>query len=75
VEALQGDPHLPQLFESDCRSTQELPHAVRPGAHEAQTPCEHTSVERHALPHAPQLFRSVFKATSQPSPELLLQSA
>jgi hypothetical protein len=48
---------------------------VRPGAQAAQIPCEHTSPAAQALPHAPQLFLSEFKAASQPSPGILLQSA
>lgn len=65
-------PHRPQLFLSDVRSTQVLPHGLRP---EVQVITQAPSAQRgvragQRLPHVPQLFVFVCKST-QTLPQLL----
>lgn len=57
----QTMPHPPQLFRSNCVLTHAPPHCVRPVLHTHAPPTQPlvNGVPLHALPHAPQLFRSV----------------
>jgi hypothetical protein len=62
-------PHPPQLLLSFCKSTQELPHAVKLVAHCAeQTPVLHTGwAAPHTFEHEPQAPGSVCSFTHEPA--------
>src|SRR5262249_47616055 len=60
VPSMQTVPHVPQLRESDSRSTQARSHGVSPGRQAAtQWPLEHTSDGPQTTPHPPQLSGAV----------------
>jgi hypothetical protein len=60
-------PQVPQLFESEPRSTQAPPQAERPMLQFAwHLPEEHTSFAPHAVPQAPQFLGSVVSSTHVP---------
>jgi hypothetical protein len=59
-------PHAPQLLGSPARNTQEVPQTLEPAVHVEQAPAVQIWLVRHGLPQAPQFFRSVLAATSQP---------
>jgi len=69
-------PQAPQFSGSVARSTQALPHAIRPPEHEAmQNPATQVCPLAHASPHALQLAALVLRFTSQPLAAAPSQSA
>lgn len=62
-------PHAPQLFASDCVSTQSAPHSVRGAMHiggAVHTPATQLEPAMQRLPHIPQLAVSDWVSTHEP---------